>query len=238
MRRARHAAGLPAPRYSGQARPSPLHCGSIQKVSQRTLPVAWPQRSNCGSISRGAAESLRHDPLRTGLATPPHLSDSRAEAVALRLRTRMFCCRTEGFIARELALPCYAAVRYGGGGALYTLLWQINFVPINFDQQGDEVYTNEASSCTARNSGHTLLTTSGTHSTIAASGMHCSMRYSLLSAFTTRSDSVPFGALRCSARLPLLSARPSLRGRNTVSGGACLRCEAVKSTALLRELGG
>ena len=52
-------------------------------------------------------------------------------------------------------------MRYGRGGALYTLLWQINFVPISFDRQGGEVYTNEVSVQAALPVPAALLTTSG-----------------------------------------------------------------------------
>jgi hypothetical protein len=50
------------------------------------------------------------------------------------------------FIARELTLPLLDCGMAGGAhSALLCCGLQINFVPISFAQQGEDVYTNEAS---------------------------------------------------------------------------------------------
>ncbi len=127
------------------------------------------------------------------------------------------------------------------------LLWsglQINFVPINFAQQGDGVYTNEASGCAARNSGHSPFTTRG------LGAPHSMQRvYTALSG-ARNSQPLRLGssALRCAtlqsssaaAQRSPATARPTA-GSFVVSGvracvRACVRCKLCCASGVGRTV--
>jgi hypothetical protein len=146
----------------------------------------------------------------------------------LRSRTRMFCLPHHKGLPHESLREqahrlCYTAVVRCGGGALLCSGLQINFVPINFAQQGDGVYTNEASSCTARNSGHSPFTTRG------LGAPHSMQRVYTALGVTRNSQPLRLGssALRCATLQSSSAAARPTAVCVVVSVRACDAMQAV-----------